>query len=86
MVYQWRNNLNSSMSMPLPLSESFGCTCTCICLSLIWLHLSLINELLDYLQLAVPLHLVRQRELEDAEQNIAGEYTLGAISIRMIAF
>ncbi|XP_022220290.2 uncharacterized protein LOC111072614 [Drosophila obscura] len=72
--------------MPSPLSEAIGCTCTCLCLSLIWLLLSLINAFLEFLQMAVPLHLVRQREMEDAEQHLAGECTLAAISIRMIAF
>ncbi|BFF89833.1 uncharacterized protein DMAD_08501 [Drosophila madeirensis] len=72
--------------MPSPLSEAFGCTCTCLFLTLVWLQLSLINAFLEFLQMAVPLHLVRQRDLEDAEQHMAAECTLGAISIRMIAF
>ncbi|XP_032577229.1 uncharacterized protein LOC6607253 isoform X2 [Drosophila sechellia] len=58
----------------------------CLWLSLIWIQLGLINAGLQFLMDFVPLRLVRLREIEDDEQEIQGECTLGAISIRMFAF
>ncbi|KAH8332730.1 hypothetical protein KR074_009594 [Drosophila pseudoananassae] len=59
---------------------------TCLFFWLIWLQVSLLNAALDFLQTAVPLPLVRHRQLEDDERTMAGECTLGALSIRMVAF
>ncbi|KRF99297.1 uncharacterized protein Dwil_GK27436 [Drosophila willistoni] len=59
-------------------------TGTCLCLSLVWLQLSLVNMLLDYLKTTVPLSLVRQRQLDETEETMQGECTLGAISVWML--
>ncbi|KAH8306238.1 hypothetical protein KR018_004946 [Drosophila ironensis] len=61
-------------------------TWICVCISLIWLQVSLINDFLEFLRTAVPLRLVRLRELEEEERTMEGECTLGAMSIRMFAF
>lgn len=59
---------------------------TCFFFSLIWLQVSLLNAALNFLQTAVPLRLVRHRQLEDDERTMTRECTLGALSIRMFAF